>query len=473
LKDESPKVREQAIRHSESFLDSDSAVMDAVLAQLDDPTPQIRYQLAFSIGAATGGKRNEALAGLLLNNLNDEWIQLAAKSSLYIGAGEVLQIALANEAFRADAKAPGLVEELAKFAGATGSRETLASTVNDIETLKGADEALAQAAVRGIITGMQLGGQGTLAPEVLAGSAQAKALLDGMIAEAQAIAVDGAQEAPKRVAAIGNLAFAPAEATLPLLDGILAGQNASEVQVAAIRTLSGYDAAAGADALLAHFDAFSPAVRAQAVETLFSRKAWIGRLLAALEGGSFSAKNLDSNRIHFLLNHSDATIKEKAVAILGAQAPTARDQVVEAYRPALSLTGDKEKGRALFIEQCSKCHQLEGQGFAVGPDLSAIGNRGAEAILLNVLDPNREINPAYVNYTVETLDLETYSGLISAETATSITLSRASGEADSILRVNIESVESAELSLMPEGLEAAIDQQGMANLIAYLVSLSS
>ena len=151
----------------------------------------------------------------------------------------------------------------------------------------------------------------------------------------------------------------------------------------------------------------------------------------------------------------------------------ARKEVVEAYRPVLSLAGDKEKGRALFIEQCSKCHVLEGQGFAVGPDLSAIGNRGTEAILLNVLDPNAEINPAYVNYTIETNDFETYSGLISAETATSITLSRASGEADTILRVNIESVESAELSLMPEGLEASIDQQAMADLIAYLVSLSS
>lgn len=473
LQDESPKVREHAIRHAEPFLDSDEAVMDAVLAQLSDPTPQIRYQLAFSLGAATGGKRNEALAQLLLANLDDEWIQLAAKSSLYIGAGEVLQMALTDAAFRANEKAPGLVEELAKYAGATGSRESLATTVGDIEQLQGGDTVLAQAAVRGIITGMQLGGQGTLAPEVLAGSAQATALLEGMLAEARSVSADAAQEANKRVEAIGKLSFAPAEATLPLLDEILAGQSASDVQVAAIRTLSGYDTAAGADALLSHFSAFSPSVRAQAVETLFSRKSWIQRLLAAIESGTFSAKDLDSNRIHFLLNHSDAAIKDKAVALLGTQTPTARDQVVEAYRPALSLTGDKEKGRALFIEQCSKCHQLEGQGFAVGPDLGAIGNRGADAILLNVLDPNREINPAYVNYTVETADLETFSGLISGETATSITLSRASGEADTILRVNIESIESAELSLMPEGLEAVIDQQGMADLIAYLVSLSS
>ena len=95
-----------------------------------------------------------------------------------------------------------------------------------------------------------------------------------------------------------------------------------------------------------------------------------------------------------------------------------------------------------------------------------------KAILLNVLDPNREINPAYVNYTIETKDWETLSGIIASETATSVTLQRASGESDTILRVNIESTESAELSLMPEGLEAGINKQQMADLIAYLVSLS-
>lgn len=473
LKDESPKVREQAIRLSESFLDQDEALLDAVIAQLGDTNPQIRFQLAFSLGAATGDKRNQALADLLLADLDDQWIQLAAKSSLYIGAAEVLQIALANDAFRGNAKAAGLVEELAKFAGATGARESLASTVGEIEGLQGADEALAQAAVRGMITGMQLGGRGALAPEVLAGSTRATALLDGMLAEARTIAADSNQEAPKRVAAIGNLSFAPADSTVPLLDEILAGQSGSDIQLAAIRAVSGYDAEAGADTLLAHFGAFSPAVRAQAVEALFSRKAWVGKLLAAIEAGGFSPKDLDSNRIHFLLNHNDAAIKEKAVALLGNQAPSPRDAVVEAYRPALTMAGDVARGRALFLEQCSKCHQLEGQGFAVGPDLTAIGNRGAEAILLNVLNPNAEINPAYVNYTVETSDFETYSGLISAETATSVTLSRASGEADTILRVNIDSIESAELSLMPEGLETAIDQQGMADLIAYLISLST
>jgi putative membrane-bound dehydrogenase-like protein len=473
LKDESPKVREHALRLSESFLAKDAALLDATLALQSDTTPQVQYQLAFSLGAATGEKRNEALAELLTAHMDDPWIQLAAKSSLYIGADDALRHVLADADFRKAKNAVALVQELAKYAGASGSKESLGVAVAKLDTLTGEDAKLAQAAVRGVIEGMQLGGQGTLAPEVLAESDLAQGLMRDMIASARKTAENSAAKAEQRMTAIKNLSFAPAAESIPLLSEILAAQAPSNVQIAAIKTLGGYSNAESLAALIANFSAFSPTVRAQAVETMFSRKDWTALALDAIEARSFSARMLDSNRIHFLLNHPDSAIKAKANALLGTHTPTARDEVVERYRPALTLTGNVEKGQALFVEQCNKCHLLEGKGFAVGPDLAAIGNRGAEAILLNIIDPNREINPAYVNYIVETTDWETYSGIISSETATSLTLQRASGEADTILRVNIESAESAELSLMPEGLEEAIDPQAMADLIAYLVSLSS
>src|SRR5262249_1033236 len=106
-----------------------------------------------------------------------------------------------------------------------------------------------------------------------------------------------------------------------------------------------------------------------------------------------------------------------------------------------------------------------------GPSLAALQNRGAEAILLNVLDPNREVNPQYVNYVVMTKDGRTFTGMIAAETATSVTLKRGDNLSDTILRIDIDRIGSTGLSLMPEGLEQQIDRQGMADLIAYLMSL--
>jgi putative heme-binding domain-containing protein len=100
-----------------------------------------------------------------------------------------------------------------------------------------------------------------------------------------------------------------------------------------------------------------------------------------------------------------------------------------------------------------------------------VAQGGADKILLNILDPNREVNPQYINYIVETSDWETHTGIIASETAASITLRRANGVEETILRNSIDEIRSDNLSIMPDGLEEAIAPQAMADLIAYLSSL--
>ena len=63
------------------------------------------------------------------------------------------------------------------------------------------------------------------------------------------------------------------------------------------------------------------------------------------------------------------------------------------------------------------------------------------------------------------------TGVIAAETATSITLKRAEGETSTVLRANIEEVSNTGLSLMPEGLEKQVSKQEMADLIEYLLTV--
>ena len=62
----------------------------------------------------------------------------------------------------------------------------------------------------------------------------------------------------------------------------------------------------------------------------------------------------------------------------------------------------------------------------------------------------------------------TYSGIIAAETATSLTLRRGDGAEDTILRAQIAEMASTGLSIMPEGLEKTISKPEMADLIAFL-----
>jgi putative heme-binding domain-containing protein len=145
--------------------------------------------------------------------------------------------------------------------------------------------------------------------------------------------------------------------------------------------------------------------------------------------------------------------------------------VLEAYKPALKIAAEADRGKSHFQKVCSVCHRLDNVGTEIGPNLATLQNRGAEAILLNVLDPNREVNPQYVNYVVVTTEGKSITGLIAAETATSVTLKRQENATDTILRVNIEDLRSTGQSIMPEGLEKQLDVQAMADLIAYLLSV--
>jgi putative heme-binding domain-containing protein len=187
--------------------------------------------------------------------------------------------------------------------------------------------------------------------------------------------------------------------------------------------------------------------------------------------GDLAATVVSPTQRQFLLDHSKDNVRARSASVFGNLALARRADVVESYRSALDLPGDADRGRQKFRGVCAACHRLEGFGHEIGKDLSGIRNRGPETILVNVLDPNREIDPAYVNYIAVTNDGRTATGFVSAETATSVTLRRAENATDILLRRDIEQLRGTGLSIMPEGLEKEISPQELADLIAYLMSL--
>ena len=129
------------------------------------------------------------------------------------------------------------------------------------------------------------------------------------------------------------------------------------------------------------------------------------------------------------------------------------------------------KGKAVFKNICATCHRLEGVGESVGPDLLSVRNRGLEAVLVNVLDPNREVKPQFLSYSAEMKTGRVVTGLVTAETATGLTIRRADGRSEVIPRSDVEALRSLGVSYMPEGLEKQIDVPAMADLLAYLNSI--
>ena len=89
----------------------------------------------------------------------------------------------------------------------------------------------------------------------------------------------------------------------------------------------------------------------------------------------------------------------------------------------------------------------------------------------NILDPNLDIQPGYHAYTCTLSTGEQLFGLIASENATSITFKLPDASLRPVLRGEIAALQSTGISLMPEGLEAALNAQDLADVIAFLTQL--
>ncbi|MDB6039969.1 MAG: rane-bound dehydrogenase domain protein, partial [Verrucomicrobiales bacterium] len=73
-------------------------------------------------------------------------------------------------------------------------------------------------------------------------------------------------------------------------------------------------------------------------------------------------------------------------------------------------------------------------------------------------------------YTCTTMNGDTFSGVIAAESAASITLRRPNETDLAIQRGQIKDLKASGKSLMPEGLEEGLNQQDLADLITFVHS---
>jgi putative heme-binding domain-containing protein len=149
----------------------------------------------------------------------------------------------------------------------------------------------------------------------------------------------------------------------------------------------------------------------------------------------------------------------------------------EAYRKsAVTGKGRAERGRALFQDPkgvgCIKCHKAEGQGGAVGPELSSVGAKySRDDLIASVLYPSAKISSGYEAVVVATTDGRVVTGLVKSDTPDGLELTDAEARAVRIPRAEVEDRKRSEVSLMPNGLAEGLSTQDFADLVAYLESL--
>ena len=153
-----------------------------------------------------------------------------------------------------------------------------------------------------------------------------------------------------------------------------------------------------------------------------------------------------------------------------------RPATPDAWHQALAQGGDAEAGRRVFQSVqtgCTACHQAEGRGTAIGPDLSKVARSLDRAKLIDaILDPSREIAPQYEHHLVTTKEGAVYSGVLIHIGLDASPLINALGAGR--LRVPVAQVarhETSPLSMMPPGLEQTMTVSDFRDLLAYLLTL--
>jgi putative membrane-bound dehydrogenase-like protein len=474
LKDRDPGVREQALRLADERLAKSEQLRQAVTALAGDPSPHVRFQLAFTLGQADGPEVVAALAKLAQRDVGDPWTQTAVLSSAARTAPALLEALARDRAITSKPTPPHLqiLTRLAALVAARNGDADLARVLKLVgEPTEGSNGAWQVALLSGLGQGLQntsrsLSRMWDTPPPALKDAVE-KAL--PFFKRAATTARDTKATSEDRTAAARLLAGGPYALAAPALQDCLAPQNPAEVQFAAVRALSAHDSGRVPEALLSGWGGYSPAVRREVLEALFARPSRLVVLLDAVEAKKVLAGQIEPARLEQLRKLPDARLRKRVQNLFAGQISPDRRKVVEEYGPALELKPDVARGKAVFKKTCATCHRLENEGVEVGPDLlSALRNKSKEQLLGDILDPSREVDPRYLNYVVTTKAGRSFTGMIAAETASSITLRRAEKAEDTILRSQIDEIQATTKSVMPEGLEMQLTKQDVADVIAYL-----
>ena len=178
--------------------------------------------------------------------------------------------------------------------------------------------------------------------------------------------------------------------------------------------------------------------------------------------------DLDAARRQLLLKHADPSVRETAAGILNSGPQKARRERIEAYRAALKLPVDEKRGRAVFDKLCAVCHLPPNGQPMNGPDLRSITDRTKDGLFSSILDPNQNVDASYVGYAVTLADGTALYGRVLSETSNNLTLRLLDGTDRQLLRRDIKTLQGTGLSLMPEGLEAGMNHQDLADLIRFV-----
>ncbi len=476
LHDPAAEVREQAVilaarkptaEKTQEVAAEANAVHTELLLLADDESPRVRFQVALALGEHADAASVEALMSIARRDAADPWTVVAALSSSRELAALLLDEVLQEPNFLSNAQNLPLLKQLATVTGVQKTPEQLKRIGERLQNLPGElrSAPVVEELLLALEDGLRRGGSRL---SVMWSQTPAESLLTERIQLASQCVNDPAKRIDERLTALKVVSLGDASTIRQATQNLLTNAQPAEIQVAVVKAWSAEQDESTASTLLTAFAGSTPAVQYEIIEALAGYNQRLPMLFDAIADGRISAAQITPIRRTLLLNHADQKLRERAKSLLALDRQTPRQDIITANADAVNLPGDILKGKLLFVRECSACHRIGETGVEVGPSLITVRHRTASELLTQILDPNREVGPNYMQFALASNDGQVLAGMIAEESAVSLTLKQAENKQQIIQREQIAEIRATGLSLMPEGFEKKLSPQDFANLIAFL-----
>lgn len=469
LEDAHPLVQRHAIRLAEPRLEGSPALLARVIALAESESMKVRLQVAATLGATTAEKAGVALGQLILR-ADDTYLRAACWSSAPPHLEAVVGVLHLTTASLSDE----ILDPLLRTTLGTGNQKVLERV---LERLLSPSGGLEPALARVGLLLDTLGATGTNLDR-LRQSAEAELRskleeVDRRLEEAREIAADAGQPVSLRVRATSLLArgaIQPGEISTVL--ELISPLVPKELREAALSRLPGLLASESSamvqSSLLGRWSEFLPSTRRELASQFSRRTDTLVRFLEAAREDAPLKQALSSAQRANLRRHGDARIRDIATELFQTSGNSDRARLVARYLEGLPEKRDPELGREVFRTQCASCHQLHGEGTAIGPDLRALADRSPGSLLTSILDPNRAVEDRYLQFAFLLTDGRQMPGVIVEESSSHLRVGTPEGKIETWPRKQILRVSSTGVSLMPEGLEEVISPEQAGHLLAFI-----
>lgn len=475
LQDKHDGVRRHAVRLTGNSITSYPELGSRLLELHNEMAPQTRMQLAYALGQWHADESGILLAKMLIDSWEDPYLRASILSSANFHVDSISKRVLKSPRLTQDRKLQ-LIEPLLRMAVSTGNRGVELRILKSVAQRLDSGYSVQQIQMMGQFLSLRRQ-QGRVLME-LNGSPVSmhpvwKQVRDMLETGREALKDNMAKETVK-IASLGLLGYQREYETRDSnqLISLLVPQTPVNLQLEVIDQLRQWsDLSLVLKQLVSGWTRYAPVLRDRILDLLLLREVSTSALLDAIENGDIALNEIDLGRRQQLLGHAIATVRQRAEGLFAPRSKSARSDLVSEYiQRGKRLTGNDARGKQLFEKHCSVCHRFNDVGNAVGPDLLGLSDRSLKAMFSAILDPNVAVEAKYVSYLALTQSGQVLSGLVSAESGTSLTLVDQQGKDQVILRNQLESLTSTGKSLMAEGWEEELGVQDLVDIVSYVSS---